>query len=116
MCTQTSKTNKWRLTPAHDFFTITSRHDTKVLEAGPRETLKGRNVLISSYNESDSQLWFWDDKNIRSKKFPDTVLELNHIDHEIDSIYWVKVFLNRFNDDKAQRWKFNRGKFFSASH
>lgn len=116
ICAQTSKTNKWSLTPAHDFFTITSRHDTKVLEAGPRETLKGRNVLISSYNESDSQLWFWDDKNIRSKKFPDTVLELNHIDHEIDGIYWVKVFLNSFNDDKAQRWKFNRGKFFSASH
>lgn len=39
---------------------------------------------------------------------------MNPIDHEIDGIYWVKVFLNRFNDDKTQRWKFNRGKFFSA--
>ena len=39
---------------------------------------------------------------------------MNPIDHEIDGIYWVKVFLNRFNDDKTQRWKFNRGKFISA--
>lgn len=114
ICAQASKTNKWSLTPGHDFFTITSRQDTKVLEAGPRETLKGRNVLVSFYNGGDSQLWLWDDKNIRSKKIPDTVLELNPIDHEIDGIYWVKVFLNRFNDDKTRRWKFNRGKLFSA--
>ena len=75
ICAQTSKTNKWSLTPAHDFFTITSRQDTKVLEASPRETIKGRNVLVSSYNGDDSQLWLWDDKNIRSKKFP--ILFLN---------------------------------------
>lgn len=75
ICAQTSKTNKWCLTPAHDFFTITSRQDTKVLEAGPRETLKRRNVLVSSYNGGESQLWLWDDKNIRSKQFP--ILFLN---------------------------------------
>ena len=75
ICAQTSKTNKWSLTPAHDFFTITSRQDTKVLEASPRETIKRRNVLVSSYNGDDSQLWLWDDKNIRSKKIP--ILFLN---------------------------------------
>jgi hypothetical protein len=57
ICAPTSKTNKWSLTPALDFFTIRSRQDTKVLEAGPRETLKRRNqdlllCLYTSYFES----------------------------------------------------------------
>ena len=55
ICAQTSKTNKWSLTPGHDFFTITSRQDTKVLEAGPRETLKGRNVHYKTKQETMAQ-------------------------------------------------------------
>jgi hypothetical protein len=78
----------------------------------PHDKLKTR--LKETIHKAFSHIWLWDDKNIRSKKIPDTVLELNPIDHEIDGIYWVKVFLNRFNDDKTRRWKFNRGKLFSA--
>ena len=91
------KYQKWSLQPEHDFFTLSSRMHAKVLDA-PSDN----KVLMWSFHGLDNQLWFMDEKSIRSKKYPNKVLDL-HMENYKKSGFG-DVFLHPFHGGPNQRW------------
>jgi hypothetical protein len=80
------------------YFTITSRVSAKVLTA-----TDGVSLVTWPFHGGDNQLWFWDDDLIRSKQYPDKVLDLHIADFENEG--WGKVYLSMFNNGSNQQWK-----------
>ena len=91
------KYQKWSLQPEHDFFTLSSRMHAKVLDA-PSDN----KVLMWSFHGLDNQLWFMDEKSIRSKKYPNKVLDL-HMENYKKSGFG-DVCLHPFHGGPNQRW------------
>ncbi|CAH3175903.1 unnamed protein product, partial [Porites lobata] len=91
------KYQKWSLQREHDFFTLSSRMHAKVLDA-PSDN----KVLMWSFHGLDNQLWFMDEKSIRSKKYPNKVLDL-HMENYKKSGFG-DVFLHPFHGGPNQRW------------
>ena len=91
------KYQKWSLQPEHDFFTLSSRMHAKVLDA-PSDN----KVLMWSFHGLDNQLWFMDEKSIRSKKYPNKVLDLHMENYKKRG--FGDVFLHPFHGGPNQRW------------
>ena len=89
----------WSLIPEHGFFSITSRQDATVLSAGAKST---DSITLRSYAGTDSEQWFWDDDNIRSKAFPEKVLDINLDEYQVQR--WGTVQLFPYNRGDNQRW------------
>ena len=92
------KYQKWSLQPEHDFFTLSSRMHAKVLDA-PSDN----KVLMWSFHGLDHQLWFMDEKSVRSKKYPDKVLHLHTENYKNRG--FGNVILHPFHGGPNQRWK-----------
>ena len=88
---------KWSLQPEHDFFTLSSRMHAKVLDA-PSDN----KVLMWPFHGLDNQLWFMDEKSIRSKKYPNKVLDLHMENYKKRG--FGDVFLHPFHGGPNQRW------------
>ena len=85
----------WSLSLKPSYFIITSRGSGTVLTADDKNN--GR-IMMWEYHGEDNQLWFWDDENIRSKKFPDKVLQAG-------SCQGAQVKLAVYvNNNKLQSW------------
>ena len=91
------KYQKWSLQREHDFFTLSSRMHAKVLDA-PSDN----KVLMWSFHGLDNQLWFMDEKSIRSKKYPNKVLDLHMENYKKRG--FGDVFLHPFHGGPNQRW------------
>ena len=91
------KYQKWSLQREHDFFTLSSRMHAKVLDA-PSDN----KVLMWSFHGLDNQLWFMDEKSIRSKKYPNKVLDLHMENYKKGG--FGDVFLHPFHGGPNQRW------------
>ena len=89
------------------FFTISSHVSAKVLDAP-----SSNSVLMWDYHGQDHQLWFWDDECIRSKKYPEKVLDLYMSDYVIDG--WGKVYLGSYNAGENQKWNVENGRLVSS--
>ena len=86
----------WSLSLRRNYFILTNRGSGNVLTIQNDST--GR-IVLSEYHGEDNQLWFWDDSNLRSKKFPSKVLQ-------IDNMKSGEVTLSNFNPDKPnQLWE-----------
>ena len=92
------KYQKWSLQPEHDFFTLSSGMHAKVLDA-PSDT----KVHIWPFHGLDNQLWFMDETSIRSKKYPNKVLDLHMENYKNRG--FGDVFLHPFHGGPNQRWK-----------
>ena len=97
--TETIGGKLWSLNSHHRvYFTIVSRASAKLLTAA-----NSVSTVFWTYRGSDNQLWFWDDDLIRSKLYPDKVLDLHVSDFENHG--WGKVYLNPYNNGSNQHWK-----------
>lgn len=108
---QNDKTQKWSLNPEHDFFIITSRQDASVLTAGDKNKKSTYMISVQPYSGADEQQWYWDDDTIRSKAFPERVIDIHRLDYIKD--LWGKVYLHPYHGGKNQRWTIREDQFIS---
>ena len=101
-----TSTEEWGITISHDFFTIWNKHYGTVLDV-----ITGFDVITWNYHGLDHQQWFWDGRNLRSKKYPEKVLDmkLNGADHK-DS---VQVYVAEYDGGLSQNWRHFSGEFIS---
>ena len=85
----------WSLSLKPSYFIITSRGSGTALTADDKNN--GR-IMMWEYHGEDNQLWFWDDENIRSKKFPDKVLQAGNCQGAQATL---AIYAN---NNKLQRW------------
>ena len=87
---------RWSLSLRRNYFILTNRGSGNVLTTHNDGT--GR-IVLSEYHGEDNQLWFWDDNNLRSKKFPSKVLQ-------IENMKTGEVTISNFNPNKYnQLWE-----------
>lgn len=79
------------------YFTFSTANQTKVLHASNETEL-----VMWDYHGGENQLWFWDDDVIRSKMYPDKVLELK--ESVLFEDEWGNVQLNSYSGKDTQRW------------
>ena len=100
--------DKWGMTIAHDVFTIWNKNQGTLLGL----TKEGE-VNTQPYSGSDSQLWFWDGRSIRSKEYPSKVLDVK-LTNKKDKI-GAEVYLNDYNGSPSQNWRHLDDQFISDS-
>merc|ERR1712107_214624 len=61
-------------------------------------------LVLLNYSGIDEQLWFWDGRSIRSKKYPDHLLDLDHRDVTDNECGRVLLY-PQFHGYEYQRWK-----------
>lgn len=87
---------RWSLSFRTNYFILTNRGSGNVLTTHNDGT--GR-IALSEYHGEDNQLWFWDDNNLRSKKFPSKVLQ-------IENMKTGEVTISNFNPNEYnQLWE-----------
>jgi hypothetical protein len=59
-------------------------------------------IVMWTYSGTDNQLWYWDKDSIRSKEYPEKVLNLNIAN--FDSYGWTKVSLQTYDGGNNQIW------------
>ena len=80
------------------YFTLSNKQDNKVA------CTDGHAVTVCDFQVFDSQHeWFWEGDAIRSRDYPDMVMDFHVADYE--STGWGKVYLNRYYATDSQRWK-----------
>ena len=85
----------WSLSLKPSYFIITSRGSGTALTADDKNNVR---IMMWEYHGEDNQLWFWDDENIRSKKFPDKVLQAGNCQG-------AQATLAKYaNNNKLQSW------------
>ena len=66
-----SSDHLWSITTSHDFFTIWNKNYGTVLDI--RSSME---IVTHPYEGDNNQLWFCDNQNICSKKYPDKVISI----------------------------------------
>ena len=94
--------------PKRQYFTISSRHTSKVLDAADSSK-----IHMYDYHGKDNQVWFFDENSIRSKKYPDKVIDLHMSDYKNSNDGWGKIYLNDYHGGENQRWKIGGDKILS---
>ena len=104
-------TQQWSFNAEHDFFIITSRQDASALTAGYKNKDSAYITYVQPYVGADEQQWYFDDDAIRSKAFPERVLDIHVLDYKTDS--WGKVYLHPYHGGGNQRWKIGEDQLIS---
>eukprot|EP00092_Neocalanus_flemingeri_P024410 GFUD01026466.1.p1 GENE.GFUD01026466.1~~GFUD01026466.1.p1 ORF type:complete len:861 (-),score=144.54 GFUD01026466.1:72-2480(-) len=89
------------------FFTISTHLSAKVLEAPNAES-----THMWDYHGQDHQLWFFDGELIRSKKYPEKVLDISVSDYQ--KWFWGYIHLGSAHGGENQRWQINGGELVSS--
>ena len=96
---------RWGMTVSHDFFTIWNKHYGTVLDVRSRYL----DVINYPYHGQDNQRWFWDENNIRSKKYPSRVLVIKE-----GSDDRLGVYIAGYDGTTRQNWKYLEQNFVSG--
>ena len=70
-------------------------------------TSNNQSIYLSNFREEDNQFWFWDGGTIRSKKYPNKVLDFHFYGWKQKGL--GKVYLYDHHGKPNQRWKLVNG-------
>ena len=94
---------KWYITMSHDFLSLWNKFYGIVLDV----TIL-RNVIAWPYHGHDYQIFFWDDHSIRSKRYPNQVLDIKPgLGNRLS------VFFNEYSGSTIQNWRHVKDKVIS---
>ena len=92
---RSSSSQKWSITVSHDYFTLWNRFYGTALDV-----ISNRDVITWPYHGGDNQRFFWDDRNMRSKKYPNQVLGIKQ-----RSGNRIQVYFTEYNGSPGQNWR-----------
>ena len=86
---------KWSITMSHDFLSLWSKFYGIVLDVAAMQ-----NVIAWPYHGHDYQRFFWNDRSIRSKRYPNQVLDIKP-----GSGNRLSVFFDEYSSSPIQNWR-----------
>ena len=86
---------KWGVGIAHDYFTVWNKHYGTALDINQPDL----DIVTKPYSDEDSQRWFWDEENIRSKKYPQKVLTIKPGNQNR-----LITYITEYNGSPRQNW------------
>ena len=98
-----SSNQKWSITISHDFFTLWNRFYGTALDV-----IHNRDVITWPYHGQENQRYFWDDRNLRSKRYPNQVLDI-----KAGSGNRLEVYFTGYNGSPSQNWRHVRDEVIS---
>ena len=80
---------KWSITMSHDFFTLWNKFCCIVLDV-----ITTWDVKAWPYHGHDNQKVFWDDRSIRSKRYPYQVVDIKPASRNRFNVFLMKIVVH----------------------